>query len=428
MENYEKIINSLNIQLIPEENIILTNHKIFQKYTSKLYYKYAYDLLDTLTKKTNYENKKRLLHSSFIYLTYILYNCGNVPYLSNFDLMIFCCFYLSVKVIVKQNKIPGLTKFKKIYSEKYLNYRNEEIIKAEIICIKLLKYKINFLTVYDCLYYLLYNNKNLFDLALNKFENEKVLNINDYINRKPLDLAREIIHSLDKNVKIKYPKIIKKKIIPNNSNININKMKYQNNTNRLHMPNLNEKINNNNKNSANIQYNKYSTLINSNKSKIASIHSGTEKHDSFYKKQYSRKSTNKTSILNSSNLVNSFSNVDIELNSSPFNNTNCSSSPTGSDGLSSFVIHNNSGIKLTNNSLNGIFKKPCLDKKNIKTTFVAKHFRYTSNKPNIDVIQEGIRKNPNLEKVSDNYLSCTFYSKKNRNNFKNNFNNFQQWN
>ena len=428
MENYEKIINSLNIPLIPEENIILTNHKIFQKYTSKLYYKYAYDLLDTLTKKTNYENKKRLLHNSFIYLTYILYNCGNVPYLSNFDLMIFCCFYLSVKVIVKQNKIPGLTKFKKIYSEKYLNYRNEEIIKAEIICIKLLKYKINFLTVYDCLYYLLYNNKNLFDLALNKFENEKVLNINDYINRKPLDLAREIIHSLDKNVKIKYPKIIKKKIIPNNSNININKMKYQNNTNRLHMPNLNEKINNNNKNSAKIQYNKYSTLINSNKSKIASIHSGTEKHDSFYKKQYSRKSTNKTSILNSSNLVNSFSNVDIELNSSPFNNTNCSSSPTGSDGLSSFVIHNNSGIKLTNNSLSGIFKKPCLDKKNIKTTFVAKHFRYTSNKPNIDVIQEGIRKNPNLEKVGDNYLSCTFYLKKNRNNWKNNYDNFQEWN
>ena len=138
MENYEKIINSLNIPLIPEENIILTNHKIFQKYTSKLYFKYAYDLLDTLTKRTNYENKKRLLHTSFIYLTYILYNCGNIPYLSNFDLMIFCCFYLGVKVIIKQNKVPGLTKFKKIYSEKYSDYKNEAIVKAEIICIKLL--------------------------------------------------------------------------------------------------------------------------------------------------------------------------------------------------------------------------------------------------------------------------------------------------
>ena len=425
MENYEKILNSLNIPLIPEENIILTNHKIFQKYTSKLYYKYSYDLLDTLTKKTNYENKKRLLHTSFIYLTYILYNCGNIPYLSNFDLMIFCCFYLGVKVIIKQNKVPGLTKFKKIYSEKYSDYKNEEIVKAEIICIKLLKYKINFLTVYDCLYYLLYNNKNLFNLALNKFENEKVLNINEYINKKPLDFAKEIIHSLDIKVKIKYPKILQKKIIQNSSNININKFKYQNNTNRLHIPNNNDKMNNNN--STTIQYNKFSTLINLNKSKVVSIFSGpgTEKHDSIYKKHYSKKSTNKTSLLNSSKLVNSFSNMDIELNSSPFNNTNCSSSPAGSDGLSSFVIHNNSGVKLTDNSLNGIFKKPCLDKKNMKTSFVAKHFRYTNNKSNLDLSTERIGKESNMENVVDNYLSCTFYSKKKRIKNKNNFINFQ---
>ena len=105
-------------QIIFDENNLNHRYKnLFQKYTSKLYYKYAYDLLDTLKKKTNYENKKRLLHTSFIYLTYILYNCGNIPYLSNFDLMIFCCFYLGVKVIIKQNKVPGLTKFKKIWSK-----------------------------------------------------------------------------------------------------------------------------------------------------------------------------------------------------------------------------------------------------------------------------------------------------------------------
>ena len=70
--------------------------------------------------------------------------------------MILCCFYLAVKAFVKQNTIPGLNRLKKIYSEKYINYKNEEIVKAEIICVKLLKYKINFLTVYDCLYYLDY--------------------------------------------------------------------------------------------------------------------------------------------------------------------------------------------------------------------------------------------------------------------------------
>ena len=51
MEKYEKIINLLNIPLIPEENINYSNHLIFKKYTSQIYYKYAFDLLDTLTKK-----------------------------------------------------------------------------------------------------------------------------------------------------------------------------------------------------------------------------------------------------------------------------------------------------------------------------------------------------------------------------------------
>ena len=106
MEKYEKILNSLNTPLIPEENINYSNHIIFQKYSSKIYYKYAFDLLDTLTKKTNYENKKRLLHNAFVYLTYILYNCGNNAYLSNYDLMIFCCSFsvssslsLTVKIL-----------------------------------------------------------------------------------------------------------------------------------------------------------------------------------------------------------------------------------------------------------------------------------------------------------------------------------------
>ena len=159
MEKYEEILNTLNIPLIQEENIILSKHKIFQKYTSKPYYKYAFDLLETLSLKTNYDNKKQIIHNSFTYLTIILYNCENVPYLSNFDLMILCCFYLSVKAIVKQNTIPTMNKLKKIYSEKFINYKTDEIRKGEVICIKLLKYKINVLTIYDCLYFLLNQNK-----------------------------------------------------------------------------------------------------------------------------------------------------------------------------------------------------------------------------------------------------------------------------
>ena len=426
MEKYEKILNLLNTPLIPEENINYSNHIIFQKYTSKIYYKYAFDLLDTLTKKTNYENKKRLLHNAFVYLTYILYNCGNNAYLSNYDLMIFCCFYLSVKVIVKQNTVLGLTKFKKIY-EKFSNYKNEEIIKAEIICIKLLKYQINFLTVFDCLYYLSYYNKELFNSALTKFENEKMLNIKEYMNKKPYDLAKEIIHSLDIKVRLKYPKLIKKKIIQTNCHFN-NKSKYQRSTSKVQFLNSNnnrhKQISHNN--SKNLIYNKYTTIINSNAKKGSLIFPTTEKRDSIYKKDNSKKKRNKGNILNSSNLVNSFSNIDIELNSSPFNQTNCSSSPTGSDGLSSYVHQNSSGIKLTNNSPNQIFIKPCLDKKNMKTAFIAnkKNNRYININQKLDLSQEKIDKESHYDKIKDNYLSSTFYSKRKKNDCKNKLINF----
>ena len=429
MEKYEEILNELNTPLISEQDSIYLNHKIFQKYTSRPYYKYAFDLLDTLCKKTNYQNKKQLLHISFTYLIYILYNCGNIAYLSNFDIMILCCFYLAIKAIIKQNTIPCMSKFKKIYIEKYNNYKNEEIIKAEIICLKLLKYKINILTVHDCLYYLLYNNQDLFNKALENYENEKMLNINDYIYKKPLDLAKEIIHNLDIKVKLKYPKIIKKKIILNSTNINISK--YQNKTNRGIASNFCNNKNDNqiDKNSSkNFIYNKFSTIVNSKNSQISLLFPKTEKHYSIYKKNSSKKNKNKSNnVLNSSNLVNSFSKMDIELNSSPFNNTNCSSSPCGSDGLSSFVQQNNSGIniltKYGNNSPNEIFQKPCLYKKNMKTSFILykKSNRYINTKTNLDLSQEKILEDSPIDKIKDCYLSNTFYSKRKRNEYKNKY-------
>jgi len=429
MEKYEEILNELNTPLISEQDSIYLNHKIFQKYTSQPYYKYAFDLLDTLCKKTNYQNKKQLLHISFTYLIYILYNCGNIAYLSNFDIMILCCFYLAIKAIIKQNTIPCMSKFKKIYIEKYNNYKNEEIIKAEIICLKLLKYKINILTVHDCLYYLLYNNQDLFNKALENYENEKMLNINDYIYKKPLDLAKEIIHNLDIKVKLKYPKIIKKKIILNSTNINISK--YQNKTNRGIASNFCNNKNDNqiDKNSSkNFIYNKFSTIVNSKNSQVSLLFPKTEKHYSIYKKNSSKKNKNKSNnVLNSSNLVNSFSKMDIELNSSPFNNTNCSSSPCGSDGLSSFVQQNNSGIniltKYGNNSPNEIFQKPCLYKKNMKTSFILykKSNRYINTKTNLDLSQEKILEESPIDKIKDCYLSNTFYSKRKRNEYKNKY-------
>ena len=401
MDEYKEIMNELNIPLILSKPIA-NLHKIFIKYTSHPYYKYAFNLLKTLCDKTNYTNKKRLLHMAFTYLTLILYNCGNIPYITNFDLMILCCFNLSIKTIQNQNIVPCLNKLKNIYKEKFINYQKEEIVKVEIICLKLLNYKINILTPYECLYYLLYTqekNKNkdmrkkIIEIAIKELEMKLINNIKENIWKKPLDLAKEIINDLNMKKNIKIPKLLKRKIVPMFRKINVNKKNleknkiekliYDNNNsfNNIQMSNTNNNDNDSNENSfIYIHNNQNSDVVISHRNKIKSniynkpislVLSYPETNYSNYKKRKINKSIKRNLIQSSSNLINSFNNIDIELNSSVFNKTNCeSSSPNGSDGISSFVKNNNSGINITRNSSSrSIFKKPCLKKNNLKTFF-----------------------------------------------------------
>ena len=436
MDDYKEILNSLNKPLIPNKPIS-NLHKIFIKYTSRPYYKYAFDLLDTLCNKTNYENKKRLLHMALAYLTIILYNCGNIPHLSNFDIMILCCFNLSIKVIENQKNTPCLNKLKKIYKEKFLNYQKEEIVKVELICIKLLNYKINIITIYDCLYYLLSsnNNKNILELATKELENQIINNIKDNINKKPLDYAKQIINNINKT---KYPKIlVKRKIVPMFHRININKKsnkkannnidKFDNNTSStdIQIPSY---MNNISKNNSPVysHHNKNSSIINHNSKIKSNIYNRpislvlpyTENNYSSYEKNKIKKQLPRQILLSSSNLINSFTNIDIECNNSPVNKTNCeSNSPNGSDGISSFIILNNSGVNLTKNSSSGnVFKKPCLDKKNVKTFFRSNKKQTTSKniQSDLNISQEYIfgddsPKKMKLEKFKNKCFSNTFY-------------------
>ena len=196
MENYElkEIINHLNKPLFL--TIIPSNHLIFMKYSNTRYYKYAFELLDTLTKKSLFQNKQKIFHISLYYLLKILFNCGNKPYCSNYDLIILACFFLGVKTVEEQKKMINITTLKNIYPEKYSLYDNSLIKNYEMIIIHLLQYDINILTIYDCICFLL---KNEVDTILKKeifqdFE-YKLLNegVNYYIFKKPMDLAQEII-------------------------------------------------------------------------------------------------------------------------------------------------------------------------------------------------------------------------------------------
>ena len=438
MDNYKEILNSLNGPLILNEPIS-DLHKIFVKYTSHPYFKYSFDLLETLCNKTNYDNKKRLLHMALAYLTIILYNSGNSVYISNFDTMILCCFNLGIKTIENQKYIPCLNKLKKIYKEKYINYQKEEIVRVELICIKLLNYKINVLTVYDCLYYLLNKNKYLLDLATKELENQLMNNIKENIYKKPLDLANEIIINLkNKNDKIDYPKLLKRKIVPKFQQINITNKKFDNksvkNSNNSYIKNYlsnhmnaNNILSSNKKNSPIYSHqNKYSNIIshiNKNKSNIYNMpislvlpNPGSNFYN--YGKNKNKKSITRNIVFGSSRVINSFTNLDIELNNSPGNKTNCeSSSPCGSEGISSYIKYNKSGNNLTKNSSNGnVFKKPCLCKKNIKTFFGINKKNHNGNSNDFNGSQEYLFGDSPLkilkEKIPNKYFLDTFYYEK----------------
>ena len=223
---YEKIIKVKDKPLF-KEKISVDNHKIFYKYTSHKYYKYIYDLLDTLCKKCPYENKSSIFHMSLYFILKILYKCRNNPYLTNLDLIVFNCFTLGIKSIIKQIDFPSISRIKKIYEEKYKNYKNEEIYKGEIICIKLLNYKINVLTAYEYILYLTKNDLKLKELSLINLDFLIVNNLKQIIYKSSFDIAIECIKNIQNKIMNKEPTIIKKKIInPNGFNCSPKIKKY----------------------------------------------------------------------------------------------------------------------------------------------------------------------------------------------------------
>ena len=213
MDNiYEEIILVKDKPLF-EEFIQVENHKIYYKYTSQKYYTYIYDILDILCKKCPYENSSSIFHLSLNFILKILYQCGNVPYLSNLDLIVLNCFSLGAKCIIKQTSFPSINRIKKIYEEKYNNYKNEEICEGEIICLKLLNYDINILTAYEYITYLTQNDLKLKDLCLSNLDYIIKNNIEQYVYRSSFDVALDCVVDIKEKMLFKEPKIIKKKII-----------------------------------------------------------------------------------------------------------------------------------------------------------------------------------------------------------------------
>ena len=210
---FPESIDLFNKPIIREKKYLFSNHKIFQKYTSEPYLKYSFELLQTLCEKSSFENKKKILHKSIYFLLKFLYKTRNNILISNYDIIILVSFYLGIKIVENQKIIPNLDKLKKIYQEKYGNYKNKEIKNAELIFIKLLGYKINFMTAYDYLSYLFKNNKELIDLQNNNLEKIIKENIQDYCFVSPISIIHDYILKAENNKLVRWPIGIKEKLV-----------------------------------------------------------------------------------------------------------------------------------------------------------------------------------------------------------------------
>ena len=176
---FKELLKTKNKPII-EKDYDIQNHLILSKYTSKAYFNYAMELLQTLLEKSEYTNKSYIFHMSLNYLLRILYNLKNNTYIDNYDLLILSSFSLGIKVSVDQHKTPFITKLKNIYPQKFSTYTNKKIQECEIICIKLLDYNINILTSYECIYFLFIKDINKFPLLTNELNNIIFNNVNTF--------------------------------------------------------------------------------------------------------------------------------------------------------------------------------------------------------------------------------------------------------
>ena len=139
-------------------NISSSTNKIFIKYSDNQRRRNNIDLIYNLCKNSNFKNKESLLYQTLIFHDIILYNCGNNNIIKDIDLMILTIFFISIKSIGRQITMITIEELKKLNSNKYSRYKNEEIVEMEILCLKLLKYNINIITCYDCLKIIMLNN------------------------------------------------------------------------------------------------------------------------------------------------------------------------------------------------------------------------------------------------------------------------------
>lgn len=384
MELFEETKKLYNKSLI-ESKLVPSKHLIFMKYTAENYYRYAIDVLEFLCKRSKYENIKYLFHISLYYLLNILYGCGNTPYLDNYDLMILTSFYIGVKISENQHSSPSLNKIKHIYPEKFSQYKNEEIKKFEVICLKLLNYNINILTSYECLFYILKNNNEmkLIEASTQELDNLIFNEVRKILFKRPLDIAKESIEKVKQKLKNRSPILGTKKLVPITSVRNrdfkakiIRNIESISTNSSLGCEKVEYKYLNSIRNKSIVSNKLKYTCLASTESKKVSINSNILNTIKQQKSSahFPLKLATSLQLLHSFNRSNS-KNKNLESFNMSISNRNYNNSinyPIAEDSDNS---KKNESINTKGCSRFVVFKKPTLNKKNVKTFFTANNLK-----------------------------------------------------
>jgi len=266
----KKMISKFDKPFFPP-SISTKSHLIFLKYTSPKYRTYMINQYKLLCNKLhNNINKYEIFYLSLLFNDLILYNCENEPIITNISLLVFSCFYISVKFRSNQYEVMSIKSLKKFNPEKFNDYSNEEIQYVETLCLKLLNYKLNYMTSYDFLLLLIhtYNpKKKIIDYSMDILNKIISGDIKEYIFKSPLKVAYEAIS------------FAKEKIKENNYNetIDVNNSSHHKMKNNNNNSNVNISNNSNNNNNNNIRNNRTSSIY----QKISKLINATNENNKY---------------------------------------------------------------------------------------------------------------------------------------------------
>ena len=195
MEYSKAIIQLGNLQIFPK----IKPTQSFQKSIKNR--KYILNLLKTFLKDSPYSDNPNIFYLSVLFHDLIVHNnIKNKKSLNNIDIICLCSFYLAVKSLETQIKMINIEQLKQVAGPKFESYTDNYILLCEIKCIKLLNYRINYITCYDCLYFYYSKNKKILHILNEELEKEVFNNEYLFYTKTQFQIANDIIN----NYKDKY--------------------------------------------------------------------------------------------------------------------------------------------------------------------------------------------------------------------------------